>query len=140
MTEEYIDVISNKTWVLVPRPLHANVANCIWLFKKKLNANGSLSRYKARLVANRRSQRSDINCDDTFNPIIKPTTIHTVLSIDATHHWLICQLDVKNVFLHGHLQESVYMQQPLGFQYPSRSDHVFLLKRSLYGLRQVPRA
>ncbi|KAI3780426.1 hypothetical protein L2E82_10407 [Cichorium intybus] len=140
MTEEYTALISNKTWVLVPRPLDANVINCIWLFKKKLNADGSLSRYKACLVANGRSQRPDIDCDETFSLVVKPATIRTVLTIAVTHKWPIRQLDVKNAFLHGNLQETVYMHQPPGYRDPSRPDHVCLLQRSLYGLKQASRA
>ena len=138
--EEYSALISNNTWVLVPPPSDANVINCIWLFKKKLNADGSLSRYKARLVANGRTQIPGIDCDETFSPVVKPTTIRTVLSIAVTHKWPIRQLDVKNAFLHGHLQETVYMRQPPGFRDSSRPDHVCLLQRSLYGLKQAPRA
>ncbi|KAL4584621.1 hypothetical protein LXL04_009226 [Taraxacum kok-saghyz] len=140
MNEEYKALISNGTWELVPRPSDTNVINCIWLFKKKLNADGSLARYKARLVANGRSQRPGIDCDETFSPVVKPATIRTILSLAISHHWPVHQLDVKNAFLHGHLQETVYMHQPPGFRHPSAPDHVCLLKRSLYGLKQAPRA
>ncbi|KAL4588677.1 hypothetical protein LXL04_001570 [Taraxacum kok-saghyz] len=140
MTDEFTALISNKTWVLVPRPPAANIINCIWLFKKKLHADGSLARYKARLVANGRSQRPGIDCDETFSPVVKPATIRTVLCLAVTHQWPIRQLDVKNAFLHGHLQETVYMHQPPGFRDSTKPDHVCLLQRSLYGLKQAPRA
>lgn len=103
MTEEFTSLINNKTWVLVPRPRDANVINYIWLFKKKHNADGSLSRYKALLVANGRSQWPDIDCDETFSPVVKPATILIVLSIVVTNNWPIRQIDVKNAFHHGHL-------------------------------------
>lgn len=95
-------LFSNDTWLLVPRPANANVVNCIWLFKNKFNANGSLARYKARLVANGRSQRPGIDCDETFSPVTKPAIIRTVLSLTLSHHWPVHQLDVKNAILHGH--------------------------------------
>ena len=139
MQEEYDALMSNGTWELVPRPHNANVVNCIWLFKKKHNADDSLSRYKVRLVANGRSQRHGIDCDETFSLVVKPATIRTVLSLDLSHHWLVHQLDVKNAFLHGDLQETIYMQPP-GFRNPQAPDHVSLLKRSLYSLKQAPRA
>lgn len=109
MREEFNALIANDTWTLVPRPPDANVVNCIWLFKKKYNADGSLSRYKARLVANGRTQRPGIDCDQTFSLVVKPATIRTVLTLAISHHWPVRQLDVKNAFLHGHLQETVYM-------------------------------
>nr|GFA01002.1 hypothetical protein [Tanacetum cinerariifolium] len=91
-------------------------------------AGGSLSRYKARLVANGRSQQQGIDFDETFSPVIKPATIRTVLSLAVSRDWPIHQLDVKNAFLHGHLSETVYMHQPPGFVDPNKpaSSSVFL--------------
>ena len=70
--------------------------------------------------------------------MIKPATIRTVLTLVATNNWLAHQLDVSNAFLHGHLQECVYNQQPTGFVDPARPDNVCLLSHSLYSLRQAP--
>ncbi|GKD89388.1 ribonuclease H-like domain-containing protein [Tanacetum coccineum] len=140
MMDEYNALIKNNTWVLVPRPSHANVVRSMWLFKHKFHADGSLSRYKARLVANGRSQIEGIDCDETFSPVVKLATIHTVLSLALSHDWAIHQLDVKNAFLHGSLSETVYMHQPPGFTNPAHPDYVCLLQRSLYGLKQAPRA
>ncbi|KAI3746178.1 hypothetical protein L6452_08601 [Arctium lappa] len=140
MNEEYNALITNGTWVLVPRPPDANVVRSMWLFKRKFNADGSLSRYKVRLVATGRSQQQGIDCDETFSPVVKPATIRTILSLAISRHWPIHQLDVKNAFLHGHLQETVYMHQTPGFRYPQHPDHVCHLQRSLYGLKQAPRA
>ncbi|GKC01723.1 ribonuclease H-like domain-containing protein [Tanacetum coccineum] len=79
MLDEYNALISNGTWALVPRPANVNVVRSMWLFKHKFKADGSLSRYKARLVANGRSQQQGIDCDETFSPVVKPATIRTVL-------------------------------------------------------------
>ncbi|GJS67664.1 ribonuclease H-like domain-containing protein [Tanacetum coccineum] len=109
MVDEYNALISNGTWALVPRPANVNIVRSMWLLKHKFNADGSLSRYKARLVANGRSQMQGIDHDDTFCPVVKPATIRTVLSLTVTRDWPIHQLDVKNAFLHGQLSETVYM-------------------------------
>ncbi|GKF64180.1 ribonuclease H-like domain-containing protein [Tanacetum coccineum] len=138
MVDEYNALISNGTWALVPRPANVNVVRSMWLFRHKYNADGSLSRYKARLVANGRSQQQGIDCDETFSPVVKPATIRTVLSLAVTRDWPIHQLDVKNAFLHGQLSETVYMHQPPGFVDSTHPDYVCHLQRSLYGLKQAP--
>ncbi|GJZ66040.1 ribonuclease H-like domain-containing protein [Tanacetum coccineum] len=138
MCDEYKALIDNNTWVLVPRPPNVNIVRSMWLYKHKYNADGSLNRYKARLVANGRSQQQGIDCDETFSPVVKPATIRTVLSLAVCRQWPIHQLDVKNAFLHSHLTETVYMHQPPGFTDSAHSDYVCLLQKSLYGLKQAP--
>ncbi|GJV70355.1 ribonuclease H-like domain-containing protein [Tanacetum coccineum] len=101
MLDEYNALIKNNTWVLVPRPPDANIVRSLWLFRHKHNADGSLNRYKARLVANGSTQIVGIDVDETFSPVVKPATIRTVLSFDISRHWPVHQLDVKNAFLHG---------------------------------------
>nr|GEU63639.1 ribonuclease H-like domain-containing protein [Tanacetum cinerariifolium] len=93
MLDEYNTLITNGTWVLVPLPANVNVVRSMWLFKHKFNANGLLSRYKARLVANGRSQQQGIDCDETFSLVVKLATIHTVLSLAVSRDWPIHQLD-----------------------------------------------
>nr|GEW20170.1 retrovirus-related Pol polyprotein from transposon TNT 1-94 [Tanacetum cinerariifolium] len=104
MCDEYKALINNKTWVLVPCPPNVNIVRSMWLYKHKYNADGSLSWYKARLVANGRSQQQGIDYDETFSPVVKHATIRTVLSLAVSRQWPIHQLDVNNAFLHGHLQ------------------------------------
>ncbi|KAJ9540484.1 hypothetical protein OSB04_026990 [Centaurea solstitialis] len=140
MVAEFTALLKQNTWDLVPRPLDANIIRCHWLFRHKFNADGSLARYKARLVVNGKTQEVGIDCDETFSPVVKPATIRTVLSIAVGRNWPIHQLDVKNAFLHGDLNETVYMYQPPGFSHPSFPGHVCRLRKSLYGLKQAPRA
>ncbi|GKD61156.1 ribonuclease H-like domain-containing protein [Tanacetum coccineum] len=101
MRDEYHTLIKNKTWTLVPRPPDTNIMRCMWLFRHKYLADDTLSRYKSRLVANGNTQLEGIDVDETFSPVVKPGTIRTVLSLAASRHWPIHQLDVKNACLHG---------------------------------------
>ncbi|GKC43248.1 ribonuclease H-like domain-containing protein [Tanacetum coccineum] len=81
-----------------------------------------------------------IDCDETFSLVVKPATIHTILSLAVLHAWPIHQLDVKNAFLHGYLSKIVYMHQPLGFVDPAHPDYVCHFQRSLYVIKQASRA
>lgn len=105
------------------------------MFKTKLKSYGTIDRYKARLVAKGYSQLEGIDFEETFSPVVKATTIRIVLSVAITLHWSVKQLEVKNAFLDGYLQEEVYMSQPPGFVDPQFPDHVCLLKKALYGLK-----
>ncbi|XP_010430737.2 PREDICTED: uncharacterized protein LOC104714976 [Camelina sativa] len=140
MQDEYDAQIAAGTWTIVPRPLNTNIVRSMWLFRHKFNADGQLSRYKARLVANGKSQQIGIDCDETFSPVGKPASIRTVLQVAVSLDWPVHQLDVKNAFLYGDLDETVYMHQPPGFVDPTRPTHVCLLRKYLYGLKQAPRA
>nr|GEV43331.1 ribonuclease H-like domain-containing protein [Tanacetum cinerariifolium] len=138
MLDEYNALITSSTWVLVPRPANVNIFCSMWLFKHKFHADGTLSKYKARLVANGHSQQQGIDYNETFSPVVKPATIRTVLSLAVSRDWPIHQLDVKNAFLHGHLSETVYMHQPPGFVDLAHPDYVCHLQRSVYELKQAP--
>ncbi|GKB77763.1 ribonuclease H-like domain-containing protein, partial [Tanacetum coccineum] len=140
MYDEYNALIKNGIWILVPKPPNVNVVRSMWLFRHKYHADGSLSRCKARLVANGCNQQYGVDYSDTFSPVVKPTTIRTVLSLALTRNWPVHQLDVKNAFLNGNLSKTVYMYQPPGFVDSLFPHHVCRLQRSLYGLKQAPRA
>ncbi|GJU41914.1 ribonuclease H-like domain-containing protein [Tanacetum coccineum] len=130
MYDEYNALVKNGTWILVPRPSDVNLVRSMWLFKHKFHADGTLSRYKARLVANGSNQQHGVDFDETFSPVVKPATIRTVLSLAVSRQWPIHQLDVKNAFLNGDLSETVYMHQPPGFvdsRYPNHGSQVAYL-------------
>ncbi|KAD4982678.1 hypothetical protein E3N88_19349 [Mikania micrantha] len=93
MTNEYKALLANNTWSLVPRPPDVPVIRCMWLFKHKFHADGSLERHKARLVVNGKSQTVGIDCDETFSPVVKPTTIRTVLTLAVSKGWHTHQTD-----------------------------------------------
>jgi hypothetical protein len=140
MSEEFSALQKNNTWDLVPRPSGANIVTGKWVYRHKFRSDGSLERYKARWVLRGFTQRPGIDFDETFSPVVKPATIRTVLTVALFHRWPVHQLDVKNAFLHGTLDETVYCVHPAGFVDSSRPDHVCRLNKSLYGLKQAPRA
>ena len=117
-----------------------NVVGSKWVFKAKLNANGTLDRLKARLVAKGYHQVDGIDYTETFSPVIKPGTIRLVLSLALVRRWEIRQLDVKNAFLHGFICEDIFMDRPPGMHDSIFHSHVCKLKKALYGLKQAPRA
>ncbi|RWR91574.1 Retrovirus-related Pol polyprotein from transposon TNT 1-94 [Cinnamomum micranthum f. kanehirae] len=139
MKEELSALKQNQTWVTVPCPSSVKPIGSKWVYSIKLKADGTLDRYKARLVALGNRQEYGIDYDETFAPVAKMTTVRTILAIATSQSWPLFQFDVKNAFLHDDLKEEVYMRFPPGFPKPSE-DHVALLKRSLYGLKQAPRA
>jgi histone deacetylase 1/2 len=140
METEHQALVRNRTWHLVPPPRGKNIIGCKWVYKIKQKADGSVDRYKARLVAKGYKQQYGIDYEDTFSPVVKAATIRIVLSVALSQGWSLRQLDVQNAFLHGVLEEEVYMQQPPGYVDPQRPDYVCKLDKALYGLKQAPRA
>jgi hypothetical protein len=130
----------NNTWDLVPRPLKSNVVGCKWVFRTKYEFDGFVERLKARLVAKGYNQLPGLDYNDTFSPVVKASTVCVVFSIALTHGWPLQQLDVKNTFLNGCLQEHVYMKQPPGYINSYFPNHVCKLKKAIYGLKQAPRS
>ncbi|GAB2300803.1 hypothetical protein Dimus_038636 [Dionaea muscipula] len=140
MQEEIDALQSQGTWSLVPNPGDKNIVGCKWVYRIKRNPDGTVARYKARLVAQGFSQQPGLDFEETFSPVVRHTTVRVVLAIAASQSWKLRQLDIKNAFLHGDLREEVFMQQPKGFVDPTMPTHVCRLHKSLYGLKQAPRA
>jgi hypothetical protein len=138
MAEEIAALERIGTWDLVPCPPRVRPITCKWVYKVKTRSDGSLERYKARLVTHGFQQEQDRDYDETFATIAHMTTIHTLLVVASVREWFISQLDVKNTFLNGELHEDVYMRSPPGYFVPEGI--VCHLRRSLYGLKQAPRA
>ena len=140
MNCEFDVIIKSRTFDLVPRPKNTNIVRCMWLHKHKYDAQGNFKSHKSRLVANGKSQQEGIDFSKTFSPVVKPATIRSVLHVALANDWSVHQLDVQNAFLHGTLDETVYMFQPPGFVDSTKPNHVCKLNRSIYGLKQSPRA
>ncbi|GKC06511.1 zinc finger, CCHC-type containing protein [Tanacetum coccineum] len=112
---------------------------CKWMFKRKMKVDGTIDKFKARLVILGFRQKEEINYFDTYAPVARITTIRLLLSLIAIHNLVIHQMDVKTIFLNGDLEEEVYMKQPEGFVMPGNEHKVCKLIKSLYGLKQAPK-
>ncbi|KAF5449042.1 hypothetical protein F2P56_029530, partial [Juglans regia] len=138
MTDEIKALEHNKTWDLAILPPNKTAIGCRWVYRVKFKADGSVETYKARLVAKGYTQQEGLDFFDTYSPVAKMTTVRVLLAIAAVKQWHLHQLDVNNAFLHGDLNEEVYMQLPPGFS-TSNDPRVCKLKKSLYGLKQASR-
>jgi len=140
MQEEYNSLMANNTWTLVPLPPSRKPVSCKWVFKIKQGVNGEVERYKARLVARGFTQTYGVDYNETFAPVAKFTSIRCILALAALEDMEIHQMDVKMTILNGELEEEIYMNQPQGFVHQGGEHLVCKLQKSLYGLKQSPRA
>ena len=140
MKEELSSIEKNQTWEPTDLPEGKNVISLKWLFKTKYLADGSVQKYKARLVVRGFTQQQGIDYEETFAPVARFETVRIILAIAAQNQWKIYQFDVKSAFLNGELKEEVYVTQPPGFEDKTKMGQVLRLNKALYGLKQAPRA
>ncbi|KAJ9552883.1 hypothetical protein OSB04_016928 [Centaurea solstitialis] len=140
MQKELAEFIRNNVWLLVPRPRKRTIIGSKWIFRNKLDEIGTIIRNKARLVAQGYRQEEGIDYDETFAPVARLEAIRLFLAFAAHMNFKVYQMDIKNAFLNGKLNEEVYVAQPPGFVDPKFPDHVYKLNKALYGLKQAPRA
>jgi len=134
MNDELEAMTSNNTWTLVPRPQNRKVVGSRWVYRIKHKPNGDVERYKARLVAKGCTQVEGTDYFDTFSSVAKIVTVRTLLAIASIKEWFLYQMDVSNAFLHGDLNEEIYMSPPPGMLPPNDS-RVCKLQKSIYGLK-----
>jgi hypothetical protein len=137
--DEFSSLLGMHTWRLVPRPEKRKIIKSKWVFKVKRRPDRTIQKLKARLVAMGYSQVHGLDYDEVFSPTLRLETLRLILSLLAIRKWKGRQVDFKTAFLNGHLEHTVFMEQPPGFEDPSHPDWVCELDRSLYGLKQSPR-
>ena len=140
MDSEMKSMYSNEVWELVEPDQGIKPIGCKWIYKRKRGSDGKVETYKARLVAKGYTQKEGIDYEETFSPVAMLKSIRILLSIAAYMDFEIWQMDVKTAFLNGSLEETIHMQQPLGYVAKGQEHLVCKLKRSIYGLKQASRS
>lgn len=139
MKDELAAIEKNNTWKLVTLPEGKTTVGLKWIYKTKVNADGSIQRHKARLVAKGYSQLYGVDYNETYSPVARMETVRAFIALAAYRRWKVYQLDIKSAFLNGELKEDVYVDQPEGFSVTGNEDKVYKLHKALYGLKQAPR-
>ena len=140
---EFDALEQNRTWDIESLPSGKNVVGCGWVFTINYIPDGTVERYKSRLVAKGFTQQEGLDFMDTFSPVAKLTSVKLLLSLVAAKGWRLTQMDVSNAFLLGDLDEEIYMSLPQGYTPPPGvvlpPNPVCRLRKSLYGLKQASR-
>ena len=135
---EIDSIMQNHSWELVDLPPGNKPLGCKWVFKKKMKTDGTIDKYKARLVIKGYKQQQGLDYSDTDSPVSRITSIRMMLVITSMRNLAVHQMDVKTAFLNGDLEEEIYMEQPKGFVAPGQASKVCRWVKSLYGLKQAP--
>jgi ATP-binding cassette subfamily B (MDR/TAP) protein 1 len=135
MESETNSIRANGTWDLVELPRNRKAVSCKWVFRLKQVSDSSDPKYKARIVAKGFRQEYGVDFDKILSPVVKLSTLRFLLGVVVHEDLELLQLDVKTTFLHGDLDEEIYMEQPQGFASPGREHLVCRLRKSLYGLK-----
>ncbi|KAF3667702.1 hypothetical protein FXO37_09904 [Capsicum annuum] len=140
MDDEIEAIERNDTWELIDLTEKHKIIGIKWVYKTKLKENGEINKYKARLVAKGYKKEYGMDYTEVFAPFSRHDTIRMLIALAAQNSWPIFQLDVKSAFLHGYLEEEVFIEQPPGYVKIRSENKVYRLKKDLYGLKQAPRA
>ncbi|CAM8988449.1 unnamed protein product [Rhodiola kirilowii] len=139
INDEMDSIIGNNTWILSDFPPGCKPLGCKWIFKKKMKVDGSVDKFKARLVIQGFREKEGIDFFDTYAPVARISNIRLLIALAAIKNLVVNQIDVKTAFLNGDLDEEIYMKQPEGFIMPGNENKVCKLIKSLYGMKQAPK-
>ena len=139
MEEEIDSIKSNQIWTLVDLPKDCKAIRNKWVLKIKRKVDGSIKRYKARLLAKGYTQHEGIDYEETYSLVVRFTSICLILAIVTSLDLKLHQMDEKMTFLNGELEEKIYMEQPIGFIKDGQEHNMCKLIRSIYGLKQSSR-
>ena len=140
MDEEMQSLVKNHTWKLATLPKGKKEIGYKWVYAQKEGfPSKNYVRYKARLVAKGYAQKEGIDYNEVFSPVVKHSSIRILLALITQFNIELVQMDVKTAFLHGDLEEEIYITQPDGFKVTGKENWVCKLSKSLYGLKQSPR-
>ena len=138
--EEMNALRRSGTWEVIDLPMDKKIVGCKWVFIVKCKVDGSIERFKARLMAKGLTQTHGVDYQETFAPFTKINYIHVLLSLAVNYNWPLHQLDIKNAFMNGNLEKEVFMSPTSGFEKVFGQNKIYKLGKSLYGLKQSPRA
>ena len=140
MREEIDALLKNETWDLVRKPAGFQPVSCKWVYRLKRKSDGSIDRFKDRLVARGFSQHQGLDYEETFSRVAKMAIVRTLISLAVKMNWRLWQLGVENAFLYGELDRDIFMMQPECFVSNDHPSYVCKLKKALHGLKQAQRA
>ncbi|GJT01217.1 putative ribonuclease H-like domain-containing protein [Tanacetum coccineum] len=140
MQKELLQFKLQKVWILVDLPKGHRAIGTKWVYINKKDERGIVIRNIARLVAQGHTQEEGIDYDEVFAPVARIEAIRIFLAYASYMGFMVYQMDVKNAFLYGQIEEEIYVCQPPGFEDPDHHDKVYKVVKALYGLHQAPRA
>ncbi|MCO5576601.1 hypothetical protein L7F22_030414 [Adiantum nelumboides] len=138
MDQEMAALHANKTWTLASLPPGRQPISCKWILHYKLKSDGSIDRYKAHLVARGFSQKPSLDYSETFSPVLSMTSFRVIVALAAHYQFHLHQLDIKTAFLHGDLDEELYLQQRPHYKDSTSPHYVCRLHKAIYGFKQSP--
>lgn len=140
MADEFTALVTHGTWQLVPKPPGSNLIGYKWAFQVKQHPDGMVERFKVRLVPKGFNQRPRVDYTETFSHVVKPSTIRLMFSLTFSNNWCLKKINVNNAFLHNQLKEKVFIKQSIRFIDQAHPHHVYAIQKSIYGLKQAPKA